>query len=57
LADSRAKGTQIEVTTNHGIVALGGFVATAAEKDTAATLAAKVDGVARVDNGIRLAQR
>ena len=52
LSDSRTKGYEVKVTTNKGVVSLGGFVATAAEKDAAEALAENVAGVAKVENGI-----
>ncbi len=52
LVDSRTKAYRVDVQTNRGIVALGGFVATPAEKSAAQELAGSVEGVARVENNI-----
>lgn len=52
IEDSRTKAYQIEVKTYKGVVSLGGFVDSADAKMTAGTLAKKVSGVMKVDNGL-----
>lgn len=52
LADSRTKGYQVEVKTYKGVVSLGGFVGSDAEKKAAESLAKGVTGVMKVENGI-----
>jgi len=54
IADARTKAYQIEVKTFNGVVSLGGFVASPAEKQVAEEVAGKVDGVVKVENGIQL---
>ena len=54
IVDSRTKAYQIEVTTFKGIVSLGGFVSTEAEKQAAGEVAMHVEGVVKVDNGIKV---
>jgi hyperosmotically inducible periplasmic protein len=52
IADKRIKARQVEVKTYKGVVTLGGFVATATEKQAAEDVAEDVAGVVKVDNGI-----
>ncbi|MFT3906367.1 MAG: BON domain-containing protein [Steroidobacteraceae bacterium] len=52
IEDSRTKAYQIEVKTYKGVVSLGGFVDSSDARKTAANLAAAVQGVTRVDNGL-----
>lgn len=54
MTDSRTKAHEVEVKTYKGVVSLGGFVATDAEKQAAESLAEGVEGVAKVENGIML---
>jgi osmotically-inducible protein OsmY len=54
IADSRTKAHQIEVKSNKGIVTLGGFVASAAEKEAAGNITEGVAGVVKVENGIKV---
>jgi hyperosmotically inducible protein len=54
IGDSRTKAYQIEVKTYKGVVSLGGFVASSAEKDAAEDVAKNVNGVAKVENGIKV---
>ncbi len=51
-ADARTKAYQVDVTTYQGVVSLGGFVASDAERQAAEMLAQNVDGVVKVKNGI-----
>jgi hyperosmotically inducible protein len=53
-ADSRTKAHQIEVKTYKGVVSLGGFVATSAEKQAAESVTGNVVGVVKVENGIKV---
>ncbi len=50
--DPMTKATEINVDTNAGVVQLNGFVGTEAEKERAAQLARKVEGVAVVKNNL-----
>jgi hyperosmotically inducible periplasmic protein len=52
--DPRTKSHQIEVTTNAGVVQLGGFVDSAANKTAAEQLARRVAGVTRVTNRLEV---
>jgi hyperosmotically inducible protein len=52
--DPRTKSHQIEVTTNGGVVQLGGFVDSATSKAAAEQLASRVDGVNRVTNRLEV---
>jgi hyperosmotically inducible protein len=54
IGDERTKSHQIEVDTNAGVVSLGGFVDTAANKTAAAQLAGDVSGVTRVNNRLQV---
>jgi len=54
IGDERTKSHQIEVDTNAGVVNLGGFVDTAANKTAAAQLAGGVSGVTRVNNKLEV---
>jgi hyperosmotically inducible protein len=54
IGDERTKAHQIEVDTNDGVVSLGGFVDTAANKTAAAQIAGDVAGVTRVDNKLEV---
>jgi len=54
IGDSRTKAYQIEVKTYKGIVSLGGFVSSSAEKDAAEDVAKNVNGVVKVENGIKV---
>ncbi len=51
-ADPNVKGTQVQVTTYQGAVQLSGFVDTQAEKDRAAEVARRVQGVQKVTNNL-----
>lgn len=52
IADARTKAYKVEVKTYKGVVSLGGFVASDAEKQLAESLAQNVDGVVKVQNGL-----
>jgi hyperosmotically inducible periplasmic protein len=52
--DPRTKSHQIEVTTNDGVVQLGGFVDTATNKAAAEQIARRVAGVTRVTNRLEV---
>ncbi|HWR04032.1 MAG TPA: BON domain-containing protein [Humidesulfovibrio sp.] len=54
LKDASLKSSEISVETFKGVVQLTGFVGYQAEADTAAKLAAKVEGVKSVKNDIRI---
>lgn len=54
IGDERINAHQIEVDTNDGVVNLGGFVDTAANKTAAAQLASNVPGVTRVNNKLEV---
>ena len=54
IGDERTKSHQIEVDTHAGVVNLGGFVDTAANKTAAAQLAGDVSGVTRVNNRLQV---
>jgi hyperosmotically inducible protein len=54
IADERTKAREISVETRQGVVLLGGFVTTDAERNAAGEIASGVSGVARVDNQIAL---
>jgi osmotically-inducible protein OsmY len=54
IGDERTKSHQIEVDTHAGVVNLGGFVDTAANKTAAAQLAGDVSGVTRVNNRLEV---
>lgn len=54
IGDPRTKSHQIEVTTNGGVVQLGGFVDNATNKTVAEQLAARVAGVTRVTNKLEV---
>lgn len=56
ISDSRTKAYQVEVKTYKGVVSLGGFVASEAEKKAAADVAQTVTGVVRVENGIKVSR-
>jgi osmotically-inducible protein OsmY len=51
-SDEVVKARQINVDTFRGVVQLSGFVDSAAEKERAGALAAKVQGVREVQNNI-----
>jgi hyperosmotically inducible protein len=55
--DSRVKASDVTVKTNQGTVALGGFVASDAEKLAAESVASSVPGVVSVHNGIVVGKR
>lgn len=57
LADAQVKGTQVEVTTNNGVVTLSGSVATPEEKQRAEQVARTIDGVRSVRNEVTVAAR
>ncbi|MGC3981513.1 MAG: BON domain-containing protein [Steroidobacteraceae bacterium] len=57
LSDSRTKGYEVNVKTNNGIVSLGGFVASAQEKQAAESVAGGVAGVVKVENGITVGKK
>ncbi len=50
VADDQTRGTEIAVTTNKGIVQLGGFVDSADQQARAASVARNVEGVQSVVN-------
>lgn len=52
--DPRTKSHQIEVTTNAGVVQLGGFVDNATNRSAAEQLASRVAGVTRVTNRLEV---
>ena len=52
--DGKVQAGAIDVTAKEGRVSLWGTTATAAERSRAAQIAAKVDGVASVDNQIKV---
>jgi hypothetical protein len=52
--DSRIQGAAIDVTAKDGRVSLWGTTGTPAERSRAAEIAGKVDGVASVDNQIKI---
>jgi hypothetical protein len=52
--DSRIQGAAIDVTAKDGRVSLWGTAANAGERSRAAEIARKVDGVASVDNQIKV---
>jgi hyperosmotically inducible protein len=52
--DGKVQAAAIDVTAKEGRVSLWGTAATAAERNRAAQIAAKVDGVASVDNQIKV---
>jgi hyperosmotically inducible protein len=54
IGDPRTKAYQIEVTTQKGEVLLGGFVDSSAAKSAAGEVAASIDGVKSVNNGIKV---
>jgi hyperosmotically inducible protein len=54
IGDSRTKAHQIEVTTNQGVVQLGGFVDSANAKATATDIARSIEGVKSVSNDLQL---
>lgn len=54
IADSRTKAHQIEVKTYKGVVSLGGFVSSSAEKQAAESVTENVSGVVKVENGIKV---
>lgn len=54
LADPNVAGTQVDVTTYDGVVQLGGFVDTAAQKARAEEIARGTAGVRGVQNNITL---
>jgi hyperosmotically inducible periplasmic protein len=53
-SDTRVPGGAIDVTAKDGRVSLWGTAATEGERSRAAQIAAKVDGVASVDNQIKI---
>ncbi len=53
-SDSRTKAHQIEVAAYKGVVSLGGFVSSAAQKEAAETVTESVVGVVKVENGIKI---
>jgi hyperosmotically inducible protein len=54
IGDARTKAYQIEVKTYKGVVSLGGFVSSSAEKNAAEDVAKNVNGVVKVENGIKV---
>jgi hyperosmotically inducible protein len=52
--DPRTRSHQIEITTNAGVVQLGGFVDSAANKAAAEQVARRVPGVDRVTNSLEV---
>jgi hyperosmotically inducible protein len=57
IADERTKANQIEVDANDGVVSLGGFVDSQANKTAAGQIAGDVDGVTRVNNQLEVRSR
>jgi hypothetical protein len=53
-ADGKVQGAAIDVTAKEGRVSLWGTASTASERNRAADIAAKVQGVAGVDNQIKV---
>jgi hyperosmotically inducible periplasmic protein len=53
-ADGKVQGAAIDVTAKEGRVSLWGTTPTAGERNRAAEIAAKVQGVAGVDNQIKV---
>lgn len=53
-ADGKVRAEQIDVTAKDGRVSLWGTAATAGERSRAGQVAAKVQGVASVDNQIKI---
>lgn len=56
IGDPRTKAMQIEVSTNDGLVQLGGFVDNSTSKAAAAELARSVEGVKDVKNELEIRQ-
>lgn len=54
IGDSRTKAHQIDVTTQEGIVQLGGFVDSSAAKTAASEVAESVNGVKSVQNRLNV---
>lgn len=54
IGDPRTKASQIEVSTNDGLVQLGGFVDNSTSKAAAAELARSVEGVKGVNNKLEV---
>ncbi len=54
--NNATKAHEIVVKVYKGVVSLGGFVSSTVERETAGTVAASVEGVTKVDNGIQLKQ-
>ncbi|MGH8691614.1 MAG: BON domain-containing protein [Burkholderiales bacterium] len=52
--DAKVQGAEIDVTAKDGRVSLWGTAATAAERNRAGQIAGKVEGVASVDNQIKV---
>jgi hyperosmotically inducible protein len=57
IADKRTKAHEIEVKTYKGVVTLGGFVASSAEKQAAGSITQNVPGVMKVENGIKVSAK
>ena len=53
-SDGKVQGAAIDVTAKEGRVSLWGTASTASERNRAAEIAAKVQGVAAVDNQIKV---
>jgi len=53
-ADGKVQGAAIDVTAKDGRVSLWGTAATASERNRAGQIAAQVEGVASVDNQIKI---
>lgn len=53
-ADGKVQGAAIDVTAQDGRVSLWGTAATAGERNRAGQIAGKVEGVASVDNQIKI---
>jgi len=56
-ADDRVKGSQVNVTTNRGVVVLQGKVDSTEAKSSAAEIARGIDGVKEVKNDLQVVPR
>jgi osmotically-inducible protein OsmY len=54
VADKAANLTRVDVDTTNGVVALNGIVSSAEQKERAAQLARRVDGVRNVINNLQV---
>jgi hyperosmotically inducible protein len=55
VADKASNLTRVDVDTNNGVVSLNGVVDSADQKERAAQLAQRIDGVKRVINNLQVA--